>query len=92
VPQLGFFRRLHLAIIAPIVLGVMARLMLWPSHDLVRHFGVPGDVVRASNRTPQGRQLLKDSVSKTRKLFRELGLITPVSKVLWKAAGLWDAK
>ena len=92
VPQLGFFRRLHLALISPIVLGVMARLMLWPSYDLVRHFGVPGDVVRSSNRTPQGRQLLKDSVSKTRKLFQELGLITPVSKVLWKAAGLWDAK
>lgn len=92
VPQLGFFRRLHLAIISPVVLGVMARLMLWPSYDLVRHFGVPGDVVRSSNRTPQGRQLLKDSVSKTRKLFQELGLITPVSKVLWKAAGLWDTK
>ena len=92
VPQLGFFRRLHLAIISPVVLGVMARLMLWPSYDLVRHFGVPGDVVRASNRTPQGRQLLKDSVSKTRKLFIELGLITPFSKLLWKAAGLWDAK
>jgi hypothetical protein len=92
VPQLGFFRRLHLAIISPVVLGVMARLMLWPSYDLIRHFGAPGDVVRSSNRTPQGRQLLKDSVSKTRKLFQELGLITPVSKVLWKAAGLWDAK
>lgn len=92
VPQLGFFRRRHLAVISPVVLGVMARLMLWPSYDLVRHFGVPGDVVRASNRTPQGRQLLKDSVSKTRKLFIELGLITPFSKVLWKAAGLWDAK
>jgi len=90
VPQLGFFRRLHLAIISPIVLGVMARLMLQPSGDLVRHFGVPRDVVRAANRGRAGRQLLKDSVSKTRKLFVELGLITPFSKALWKAAGLWD--
>jgi hypothetical protein len=55
------------------------------------HFsGAPGAVVRAANNSPQGRQLLKDSVSKTRKLFRELGLITPLSKALWKAAGLWD--
>jgi hypothetical protein len=92
VPELGFFRRLHLALIAPIVLGVMARLMLRPSGDLARHCGVPADVVRAANRSPQSRQLLKDSVAKTRKLFRELGLITPFSKVLWKAAGLWDAK
>jgi hypothetical protein len=90
VPELGFLRRLHLAVIAPLVLGIMARLMLLPSGDLVGHFAVPRDVVRAANRTPAGRQLLKDSVAKTRKLFVELGLITPVSKTLWKAVGLWD--
>jgi hypothetical protein len=90
VPQLGFFRRLHLALIAPVVLGIMARLMLQPSGDLVRHFGVPAGVIRSANGSRAGRQLLKDSVSKTRKLFVELGLITPLSKPLWKAAGLWD--
>jgi hypothetical protein len=92
MPELGFFRRLHLALLAPVVLGVMARLMLWPSGDLVRHCGVPRDVVRAANRSRAGRQLLKDSVAKTRKLFTELGLVTPVSKALWKAAGLWDGR
>jgi hypothetical protein len=90
VPELGFFRRFHLAVIAPLVLGIMARLMLLPSGDLVRHFAVPGDVVRAANGTRASRQLLKDSVAKTRKLFVELGLITPFSKTLWKAVGLWD--
>ena len=90
VPELGFLRRLHLALLAPVVLGIMARLMLRPSGDLARHCGVPAGVVRAANRSPQGRQLLKDSVAKTRKLFRELGLVTPASKALWKTAGLWD--
>ena len=90
VPELGFLRRLHLALLAPVVLGVMARLMLLPSGDLVRHCGVPADVVRAANNSASNRQLLKDSVAKTRKLFRELGLITPLSRPLWKAAGLWD--
>jgi hypothetical protein len=90
VPELGFFRRLHLAVIAPLVLGIMARLMLLPSGDLVRRFGVPRDVVRAANRSRAGRQLLKDSVAKTRTLFSELGLITPFSRMLWKAVGLWD--
>ena len=51
---------------------------------------MPRRVVRQANWSPTGRQLLKDSVSKTRKLFRELGLINPVSRKLWKAAGLWD--
>ena len=92
VPPLSRLRRLHLTVLAPVVLGIMARLMLWPSGDLVRHYGVPRDIVRTANRSPQGRQLLKDSVAKTRKLFVELGLITPFSKRLWKAAGLWDTK
>ena len=92
VPELSRWRRLHLALHAPIVLGVMARLMLWPSGDLVRHFDVPGAVVRAANRSPEGRQLLKDSVAKTRRLFIELGLVTPTARLVWKAAGLWDSK
>jgi hypothetical protein len=90
VPKLGRLRRLELSLIAPLVLGIMARLMLRPSGDLVRHFDVPRDVVRGANNSGAGRQLLKDSVAKTRKLFIELGLITPASKALWKAAGLWD--
>ena len=90
VPQLGAVRRLQLALIAPLVLGIMARLMLQPPGDLVRHFGVPGDVVRSANRSPAGRRLLRDSVAKTRKLFTGLGLVTPLSKPLWKAVGLWD--
>ena len=90
VPPLDALRRHELALIAPLVLGIMARLMLWPPGDLIRTFDVPRDVVRAANRGPAGRQLLKDSVSKTRKLFVELGLITPLSKALWKAVGLWD--
>jgi hypothetical protein len=90
VPELGRLRRLELTLLAPLVLGVMARLMIQPTGDLVRHFGVPGDVVRAANRSRAGRQLLKDSVAKTRRLFRELGLITPLSRPLWTAAGLWD--
>ena len=44
VPQLGRFRRLGLTIISPLVLGIMARLMLWPPGDLVRHYDVPRDV------------------------------------------------
>ena len=90
VPGLGAVRRLQLALIAPLVLGIMARLMLQPPGDLVRHFGVPGSVVHSANRSPAGRQLLKDSVAKTRRLFTELGLVTPLSKSLWRAVGLWD--
>jgi hypothetical protein len=90
VPELGLLRRVALAVIAPLVLGIMARIMLWPTGDLIRHCGVPRPVVRAANRSRAGRQLLKDSVAKTRRLFTELGLISPVPKTLWRAVGLWD--
>jgi len=90
VPELGFVRRHALALIAPVVLGIMTRIMVWPTGDLIPHGGVPRQVVRRANWSPAGRQLLKDSVSKTRKLFGELGLITPASRTLWKAVGLWD--
>ena len=90
VPQLGALRRRQLAFIAPVVLGIMARLMLWPTGDLIRQFDIPREVVRRSNFSPAGRQLLKDSVAKTRKLFVELGLVTPAAKLLWRAVGLWD--
>jgi hypothetical protein len=92
VPELGRFRRLHLALISPVVLGIMARLMVRPTGDLIRHYRLPRQVVRAANGSLQGRQLLKDSVARTRKLFVELGLVTPLSKTLWKAVGLWDEK
>ena len=90
VPELGFVRRQALAVIAPLVLGIMTRVMLWPPGDLIRHGGVPRQVVRRANWSPAGRQLLKDSVAKTRKLFVELGLVTPLAKKLWQAVGLWD--
>ena len=47
VPQLGFVRRQALAGSSPRwSLGIMARLMLWPTGDLIRHGGVPRQVVR----------------------------------------------
>lgn len=76
-PQLGRFRRGVLSGLAPIVLGVMARLMFRPPGDLVREFSIPKNVLREAYDSPEGRQRLRDSVAKTRRL--------------WKSAGIWDA-
>lgn len=89
-PRMGRFRRRALALAAPVVLGIMVRLMVIPQADLVRHCEVPADVLRASVRSEAGRELLSDSVARPRRLCRELGLITPVSRRIWKAAGIWD--
>lgn len=89
-PRLGRGRRTALAFLAPIVLSVMARLMVLPPGDMVRHFDIPRPVLRQAYGSPAGRKALRDSVAKTRNLWRDLGLVGPVSRQLWKAGGIWD--
>jgi para-aminobenzoate N-oxygenase AurF len=90
VPRLGRLRRGMLTVAGPLVLGTMARLMLYPPADLVREFGIPRSVRREAFHSREGRQLLKDSVAKIRKLWVELGLVSPAGKALWQVAGVWD--
>lgn len=88
VPRLGRARRHLLAITVPVVLGIMVRLMVRPTSDVVRA-GVPRRVIRDSYRTPQGRALFAECAAKPRVLMRELGVMTPVGERVWKALGIW---
>ncbi len=89
VPKLGRLRRLRLRIAGPVVMAVMARVMLFPPGDMARHFDIPDDVMREAIRSPQALETLAHSVAKTRRLWVELGLVGPLTRRLWKAAGLW---
>jgi hypothetical protein len=91
VPELGWAKRQALAIQAPLILGNMAGLMLRPSRDMVRTYGIP----RAANRQayrddPRAPQFVRDSLRKVRNLAVDLGLVNPVSRLIWKAYGIWD--
>ena len=55
----------------------------------MRHFDIPDAVVREAMASPKGHDLLAGSVEKTRKLWAELGLMTPASRATWKAMGIW---
>jgi hypothetical protein len=90
VPTLGWVRRQLLSIQAPMILGAMAAQMLQPSPEIMRTYGVPRDVRRAAyHRNPVARQYVIASLAKVRNLCVELRLVTPVSKVLWRAFGIW---
>lgn len=89
-PGLSPWRRQLLGISAPVVLGLMVRLMLIPGRDLRRTAKVPRMVLRDAFRAPAGRKLLRDAASKPRNLLGELGLITPIGRLVWKAVGLWE--
>lgn len=90
VPDLGVVRRSILSTVTPVVLGVMAPLMVYPSRKTVRDCDIPRSARRQMRRDPETEQLLKDSVRKIRNQFVDLGLVGGVSRRIWEAAGLWD--
>lgn len=91
VPQLSGPRRAVLAIATPLILGTMAQLMMQAPRSLIAMFDVPAVVVRQSyQESPAHRQTTKDAVRKVRRLAREIGIVNPLSKRLWKAFGIWD--
>jgi len=90
VPKMGRTRRLILTLAAPVLLGIMAETMLAPSATFAADTGVPRRVVRQAARSEASRVRSRDAVTKVRRLWRELGLLTPVSTSLWRAFHLWD--
>lgn len=90
VPTLSRGRRAVMAVATPVILGVMAQLMMQAPHSLIKKFDIPRDVVRTAyhgNATHQ--QHTKDAVRKVRRLAREIGIVGPGSKRIWKAFGIW---
>ena len=90
VPRLGFLRRRMLGFAAPFLFGTMSRVMCFPPSSLVRTYRVPRSQLRKQLRSDAGRQLLRDSVAKPRKLCAELGLINPIERQVWRLMGVWD--
>jgi hypothetical protein len=91
VPELGWVRRRMLAFRVPFILGTMAGMMLRPSKSMIRQYRIPKAVIKeAFDDNPEARQFVRDSIRKVRNLCVELGIVTPVSKLLWKAFGIWD--
>lgn len=81
-------RRRTVAFFTPLVLGIMVRLMLRPTHDLVAA-GVPRDVLVDMYRSEPGRQHLLDGVARIRELLAEQDLITPSARWMWRRLGIW---
>ncbi|HMC42046.1 MAG TPA: diiron oxygenase [Acidimicrobiales bacterium] len=91
VPKLARLRRFALAMEAPLILGTMSQLMLRPSSDIVRTYSIPRSVVKeAYSKNPAHEAGVRASLRKVRTLAQDLGLITPLSKPIWKAFGIWE--
>ncbi|MCU1464010.1 MAG: hypothetical protein JWO37_4085 [Acidimicrobiales bacterium] len=90
VPQLGRIRRFRLSVRVPLLLGVMSGAMLEPSSQMIATYRIPKPVVKEAFSTPEARQGLKDAVAKVRRLCVELGLVTPLTRPIWRRLGIWD--
>jgi hypothetical protein len=91
VPKLGRRRRTAIAIQAPLILAQMASVMMRPPRTLVREYGIPKDVLaEAYGPESLARDATRESLRKVRNLLVELGLVTPTTKRLWKAFGIWE--
>jgi hypothetical protein len=92
VPRLAPRRRGWLALRAPLILGSMFRMMLRPSRQVVRTWGIPREVIEAAYvRNPAHHAFARAALAKVRALFTELGLFTPPAVRLWQLMGIWDA-
>ena len=90
VPHLGPVRRELLALRAPVILAVMAQLMMRPSRQIIRAYGIPGEVVaEAYTRNPRHRAETIQAIAKVRTLCRDLGIARPW---LWTRLGIWDTE
>ncbi len=90
VPRMNRVRRKSLGVAAPLILGLMARIMLAPPGAMVKHFGIPKDVIREAYGSEAWAQELKNCVAKIRDLAAELGMINGFTRSIWKAVGVWD--
>ncbi len=93
VPQLSAFHRLRLAIWAPTILGRMARMMMRPSAQVARRWQIPESTLAEAYRgNPVTRRRQLAATEKVRSLCVELGIVTPWSRLLWSAWGLWPSQ
>jgi hypothetical protein len=91
-PEMGPVRRFLLSTRAPFILAIMAQLMMQPSADVVRTYGIPKDVIRAAYvRNPAHRAKTLEALHKVRDLLAEIGAVTPSSTRLWRWLGIWQA-
>lgn len=87
-PRLGPVARHVTALFAPIVFGIMTRLMVHPTPWIVRTHGIPRDQLAEACDVPEVAEVRRSSVRRAKKLCERTGLMTAVSRRLWRAVGL----
>lgn len=89
VPKLGRVKRTLLRVRTPLLLGQMARLMMQPSHAMVRRYAIPKAVLREAYGSPLAKAQRAAALRKPRELCVELGIAVAPFDRLWRWMGIW---
>jgi hypothetical protein len=85
------FRKWLMSRRAPIILAIMAQMMMRPSSQIVKTYGIPRSVLReAYGKNPVHKARTLEALRKVRELLVEIGVVTPSSKRIWKLLGVWE--
>ena len=87
-PKLGIRQRAALSLLAPVVLGQMARLMLGVPAFVAEQYRIPAAVLEEVRQDPEERAHLSGSLDKVRALLTELGLLPGWTWPVWSGLGV----
>lgn len=86
LPKLSRRQRVLLSVAVPVVMRWLCDEILVPSKRAQADMGIPAEVVEELFwDSPESRKLLRDLFGDVRMLVEDTGLMTPVSRRVWKA-------
>ncbi len=88
-PYLSRFQRGLVALVTPVLMRLLCDAIIVPGKKAVRDMGIPQDVVREVWwDSPESRKFRRDMFGDVRMLAEDLGLMSRVSRRLWRALGI----
>lgn len=88
-PKLGRFDRFAVSLFFPVVMRVLGDAIMVPPKKFRSEFAIPESVIRELYwRTPESQKMLSDTFADVRMLAEQSGLMTRLSRRLWRRLGI----
>ena len=89
LPKLSKWKRQRIAYHAPFLLRIMIDIMLVPSKEVRVKHGIPDGVMKECfSKNPEFRGELSKSISNTRRVLQDAGMIYGLPQRIWKRMGI----
>ncbi|MFR9751541.1 AurF N-oxygenase family protein [Nocardia sp. 004] len=89
VPQSNPTQKFILSLAMPIVMWLLGRAIVTPPRSFFTEFDIPKQVRKELfYESPDAKQVFSDYYGDVRSLAKEIGLMNPIAKVVWKKLGI----